>query len=100
MRYICHASLALLLLLSVSAGTSLAMDAGPAPRRTQPDAIPADSAETTRLWNMARTYKTQMRYEMARQHYLLALATCRSDETVQRIQRELQIVELQLRSLR
>lgn len=99
MRYIYSAGLVLLIVLTASAHT-VAMASEPAPRRTPPDAVPVDSAETTRLWNMARAYKAQMRLEMARQQYLLALATCRSEETVQRIQRELQIVELQIRSLR
>ncbi|MEG2173630.1 MAG: hypothetical protein RRY29_10315 [Desulfovibrionaceae bacterium] len=99
MRYIGYTGLALLLLLSTGSA-SLADETMASPKRVPPDSIPADSGETTRLWNMARKYKDQMRYEMARQHYLLALATCRSDETVQRIQRELQIVELQIRSLR
>lgn len=49
---------------------------------------------------MARNYKNQMRYEMARQYYLLALAGSNSQASVERIQRELQVVELQIRSLR
>lgn len=99
MRYIYYAGLIVALVLSTSV-TSVANEAVSSPKKVYPDAVPTDSAETTRLWNTARKYKGQMRYEMARQHYLLALATCRSDETVQRIQRELQIVELQIRSLR
>lgn len=99
MRYIYSTGLALLIVLAIGAPT-LAVASETAPKRTPPDAVPTDSAETTRLWNMARAYKAQMRLEMARQQYLLALATCRSEDTVQRIQRELQIVELQIRSLR
>lgn len=99
MRYIYYAGIVVALVISTSA-VGFASEAVTSPKKVHPDTVPVDSAETARLWNKARKYKGQMRYEMARQHYLLALATCRSDETVQRIQRELQIVELQIRSLR
>lgn len=98
MRYIYLTGLALLLVLQCPVA-SFAADTAP-PKKVHPDTVPNDSAETTRMWNIARKYKNQMRYELARQHYLLALSTCRSDQTVQRIQRELQIVELQIRSMR
>lgn len=65
-----------------------------------PDDVPEDSVETKRHWNKARRYKEQMRLEMARQEFLLALATSRTEATIQHIQRELQIVELQIRSKR
>lgn len=104
MRYIYYTGLALLLVsLCAPSATEAAVDpVSPAQqaRQIHPDTVPEDSGETSRYWNMARNYKKQMRYEMARQYYLLALAGCRSDVSVQRIQRELQIVELQIRSLR
>ena len=65
-----------------------------------PDTEPRDSAATTSHWQKARAYQSNMRYELARQEYLLALATCRTDQTKNRLQRELQIVEMQLRTLR
>lgn len=108
MRYILYAGLVLLLVTlcvppaSAESAVSAESAAPPARQVKKPrsDAVPRDSGETVRYWKMARKYKNQMRYELARQHYLLALASSRSDQTVQRIQRELQIVELQIRSLR
>lgn len=98
MRYICLTALALLLALQ---GYAAPCNAEAVPQKTvHPDTVPGDSAETTRHWNIARKYKTQMRFELAKQHLLLALSACRSDITMQRIQRELQIVELQIRSMR
>lgn len=72
----------------------------PAPKRVHPDVRPEDTAATTKHWNTARGYQREQRFELARQHYLLALATCRTEETRDRLQRELQIVDLQLRSMR
>lgn len=65
-----------------------------------PDAAPKDSESAARHWKQARAYQKGMRLELARQEYLLALANCRTEETRDRLQRELQIVDLQLRTLR
>lgn len=112
MRYIYLTGLALLMILQcpVNGYTLDGFGTDPAtesissdstrPKKIHPDKVPKDSAETARMWKMARHYKNQMRYELARQYYLLALSTCRSNVTVERIQRELQIVELQIRTLR
>lgn len=70
------------------------------PKRVHPDERPYDTADTTVHWNKAREYQRQQRFELARQHYLLALATCRTEETRDRLQRELQVIDLQLRTMR
>ena len=71
-----------------------------APKRAHPDERPRDTVATTAHWDKARQYQQQQRFELARQHYLLALTTCRTEETRDRLQRELQIVDLQLRTMR
>lgn len=71
-----------------------------APRKAHPDERVTDTADTTVHWDKARQYQKQQRYELARQHFLLALSSCRTEETRDRLQRELQIVDLQLRTLR
>lgn len=67
---------------------------------THRDVAPQDSAETAMHWRKARKYQNDMRYELARQEYLLALTTCRSEATRNQLQRELQTVDLQIRTLR
>ncbi len=59
--------------------------------------IPADTA---RNLSFAKKYRTEGRYELARQHYLLALATCNTTTLRDTIQRDLQTLELQIRTLR
>ncbi len=56
--------------------------------------------ETIEHWELATKYKGDRRYELARQHYLLALATCNTTELRDTLQRELQIIDLQIRTLR
>ncbi len=56
--------------------------------------------ETVEHWELATEYKAERRYELARQHLLLALATCNSTELRDTLQRELQIVDLQIRTMR
>ncbi len=56
--------------------------------------------ETIEHWELATHYKSKRRYELARQHYLLALATCNSTELRDSLKRELQMVDLQIRTLR
>jgi hypothetical protein len=60
----------------------------------------ADTKATTHNWKLARDYERQMRYELARQHYLLALASCRSESTQTQLRRELESVDLQIRTMR
>ena len=59
-----------------------------------------DTKATRHNWKMARDYERQMRYELARQHYLLALAACRSEFTQMQLRRELESVDLQIRTMR
>ena len=60
----------------------------------------ADTKATMHHWHLARDYERQMRYELARQHYLLALASCRSESTQTQLRRELESVDLQIRTMR
>ena len=60
----------------------------------------ADTRATAHHWQQARDYERQMRYELARQQYLLALAACRSAPTQEQLRRELESVDLQIRTMR
>ena len=60
----------------------------------------ADTQATIHNWKLARDYERQMRYELARQHYLLALASCRSEATQTQLRRELESIDLQIRTMR
>ncbi len=60
----------------------------------------SESDETIRNLKYAQKYEEDRRYELAKQHYLLALSTCRTVKMRNHIQRYLQGVELQIRSLR
>jgi hypothetical protein len=60
----------------------------------------ADTKVTVHNWKLARDYERQMRYELARQHYLLALASCRSASTQEQLRRELESIDLQIRTMR
>ena len=65
------------------------------------DALPPDETKATnKHWRMARDYEQQMRYELARQHYALALAACRSSDTQMQLRRELESIDLQIRTMR
>ena len=59
-----------------------------------------DTQTTQRHWALARDYEKQMRYELARQHYLLALAACRSEASQAQLRRELEGIDLQIRTMR
>ena len=59
-----------------------------------------DTKATKHNWKLARDYERQMRYELARQHYLLALAACRSERTQAQLRRELESIDLQIRTMR
>jgi hypothetical protein len=73
--------------------------AGAADRPEYFDAL-SDTKATQRHWRTARDYERQMRYELARQHYLLALASCRSSRTQEQLRRELEGIDLQIRTMR
>jgi len=60
----------------------------------------ADTKATVHHWKLARDYEREMRYELARQHYLLALASCRASSTQEQLRRELESVDLQIRTMR
>lgn len=98
---------ALLLFLLSAASPGLALEdqgihntqARPAPV-PHPDTPLEDTEYTLQHWKLARKYQKAMRLELARQEYLLALATCRTDQSRDRLQRELQVVEMQIRTLR
>ena len=75
---------------------SQAADASrPADRR-----LASDTRATQYNWKLARDYERQMRYELARQHYLLALASCRTEPAQTQLRRELEGVDLQIRTMR
>ena len=59
-----------------------------------------DTKATTHHWQLARDYERQMRHELARQHYLLALASCRSESAQAQLRRELESIDLQIRTMR
>ena len=59
-----------------------------------------DTKATQHHWKLARDYERQMRFELARQHYLLALASCRSEPTQAQLRRELESIDLQIRTMR
>ena len=59
-----------------------------------------DTKGTEHNWKLARDYERQMRYELARQHYLLALASCRKEATQTQLRRELESIDLQIRTMR
>ncbi len=56
--------------------------------------------ETQKHFDLAIEYKEDMRYELARQHFLLALAACNTSELRNKIQKYLDILNLQIRTLR
>ena len=64
------------------------------------DNLPDDTKATMHNWKLARDYERQMRYELARQHYLLALSSCRLEPTQTQLRRELESVDLQIRTMR
>lgn len=54
------------------------------------------------LWNyqLGRDYASAGRYELAKEHYLLAIASARSPELVNALSAELHSIDLMLQSLR
>ena len=59
----------------------------------------AESDETMD-WVLARRYQAEYRYELARQHFALALAAARTPTVVERLKQELAAVDLQIKTLR
>lgn len=59
-----------------------------------------DSDEAIQNWHRGRDYQAQGRYELAREHYLLAIASARTADVHDALARELATVDRQLRSLR
>lgn len=59
-----------------------------------------DSDEAIQNWHLGRDYQAQGRYELAREHYLLAIAAARTADVHDALARELAVVDRQLRSLR
>ncbi len=57
-------------------------------------------AEAQSHWKLAMDYKQSRRYELARHHLLLALVSCKSTESRDVLQRELQLIDFQIRTLR
>jgi len=51
-------------------------------------------------WVLARRYQAEYRYELARQHFALALAAARTPTVVERLKQELAAVDLQIKTLR
>lgn len=63
-------------------------------------AVTPEAEETIFNWTQARDYQAQGRYELARQHYLVALAAARTPETQQTLQRELDSVDRMIEAMR
>lgn len=59
-----------------------------------------ESDEALHNWQQGRTYQAQGRFELAREHYLLALAAARSDDTRDALAREVHVVDRQIQTLR
>ncbi len=64
---------------------------------TYNSSVPREAAHDLKL---AKKYAKERRYELARQHYLLALASSNTAELRDSIQRELQVIDLKIRTLR
>ncbi len=56
--------------------------------------------ETKRNLSFAKKYEKERRYELARQHYLLALSTSNTTTLRDTIRRDLEMIELKIRTLR
>lgn len=63
-------------------------------------AVTPEAEEAISNWSQARDYQAQGRYELARQHYLLALAAARTPESQQTLQRELDSVDRMIEAMR
>ena len=59
-----------------------------------------DSDEAMHNWHQARYLQAQGRYELAREHYLLALSAARTNDVRNALDQELHAVDLQIKTLR
>lgn len=59
-----------------------------------------ESEDSIANWSLARDYQAQGRYELARQHYLLALASSRTAQTQSTLQRELDSLDRKIAAKR
>jgi len=60
----------------------------------------AESDETVDNWMLARRYQAEGRYELAKQHYSLALSAVRTESSLQQLQREMYALDMQIRAVR
>lgn len=67
---------------------------------SHPAYMVTDADESLANWHQARYFQAQGRYELAREHFLLALAAARADGTRDALTRELHAVDLQIKTLR
>lgn len=65
-----------------------------------PQYMVTDSDEALANWHQARYLQAQGRYELAREHYLLAYAAARGDNVRTALAQELYAVDLQIKTLR
>lgn len=63
-------------------------------------AIIPESGETLTNWSLAHEYQAQGRYELARQHFVLALASSRTTDSQATLQRELDALERMIQAMR
>lgn len=59
-----------------------------------------ESEESIANWTLAREYQAEGRFELARQYYLLALASSRTPQTQMTLQRELDSVDRKIQAKR
>lgn len=59
-----------------------------------------EASETVANWQAARNFQAQGRYELARQYYVVALATARSPETQTTLKREIEATDRMLQAFR
>ncbi len=85
-------------ILAVAALCALPPTACSQPPR--PDYLLTDSDEALANWHNARYFQAQARYELAREHYQLALAAARTPYVREALGRELNAVDLQIKALR
>lgn len=81
-------------------GAGVSMDACTSSSFKNPDRLLGDAPVAEAYWQKAHAYRNAGRFEMARQQYLLALSACHTEECKNRVQRELQTVDLLIRTMR
>lgn len=63
-------------------------------------AVIPESGETLTNWSLAHEYQAQGRYELARQHFVLALASSRTPDSQTTLQHELDALERMIQAMR